>query len=235
MSTRRGHQDWDSFIKACTTTWSQRIVDSLQSDFSTEDCLFILIDDSEDTKAADNEFPTKNYIENVLSSQTKSQVIHLDVDVNSNKELGEILSRAASHVNAYFAQCLQVFVLKQSVNAISTGAHVLIGKTYENIMIDVKVSNEKLYWRAVAILQKFSNKSANECEQSLLTAIYGSRARAGDTSITLHIENATDQSLVVPKALIMLITGCDHVEASRMLNESQNSVRGCIRKLKSSH
>ena len=102
-------------------------------------------------------------------------------------------------------------------------------------MIDVKVSNEKLYWRAVGILQKFSNKSANECEQSLLTAIYGSRARAGDTSITLHIENATDQSLVVPKALIMLITGCDHVEASRMLNESQNSVRGCIRKLKSSH
>ncbi|XP_073784215.1 glucokinase regulatory protein isoform X2 [Danio rerio] len=42
---------------------------------------------------------------------------------------------------------------KWCLNAISTGAHVLKGKVYMNYMIDLRVTNSKLYRRAISILQ----------------------------------------------------------------------------------
>ena len=105
-------------------------------------------------------------------------------------------------------------------------------------MIDVKVSNEKLYWRAVNILRKFSSKSLSECEDKLLNSIYGrvylKESESCAELISKHIEKATEMNVVVPKALIMLLTGCDCDQAARLLNESGNSVRNCIKKVKES-
>lgn len=42
---------------------------------------------------------------------------------------------------------------KLLLNAVSTGAHVLKGKVYQNHMIDVQVTNSKLYCRATRLLQ----------------------------------------------------------------------------------
>ncbi|KAK7893617.1 hypothetical protein WMY93_022769 [Mugilogobius chulae] len=42
---------------------------------------------------------------------------------------------------------------KLMLNAISTGAHVLKGKIYQNYMIDLQVTNSKLYRRATRLLQ----------------------------------------------------------------------------------
>lgn len=42
---------------------------------------------------------------------------------------------------------------KLVLNAVSTGAHVLKGKIYQNYMIDVQVTNSKLYRRATRLLQ----------------------------------------------------------------------------------
>lgn len=42
---------------------------------------------------------------------------------------------------------------KLVLNAVSTGAHVLKGKVYQNHMIDVQVTNSKLYRRASRLLQ----------------------------------------------------------------------------------
>lgn len=41
---------------------------------------------------------------------------------------------------------------KMILNMISTGAMIRLGKTYENLMIDVNVSNEKLYRRALDMI-----------------------------------------------------------------------------------
>lgn len=49
-------------------------------------------------------------------------------------------------------QCWELCT-KWCLNAISTGAHVLIGKVYMNYMIDLRVTNSKLYRRAIHILQ----------------------------------------------------------------------------------
>lgn len=42
---------------------------------------------------------------------------------------------------------------KLVLNAVSTGAHVLKGKIYQNHMIDLQVTNTKLYRRAMRLLQ----------------------------------------------------------------------------------
>lgn len=42
---------------------------------------------------------------------------------------------------------------KLVLNAVSTGGHVLKGKIYQNHMIDLQVTNTKLYRRATRLLQ----------------------------------------------------------------------------------
>uniref|UniRef100_A0A8C2WSA9 SIS domain-containing protein n=1 Tax=Cyclopterus lumpus TaxID=8103 RepID=A0A8C2WSA9_CYCLU len=46
---------------------------------------------------------------------------------------------------------------KLVLNAVSTGAHVLKGKIYQNHMVDVQVTNSKLYCRATRLLQVCTN------------------------------------------------------------------------------
>jgi len=47
--------------------------------------------------------------------------------------------------------CLAEIILKLGLNTISTGAHILIGKVYQNIMIDVRVR-----YFALVILSKIN-------------------------------------------------------------------------------
>uniref|UniRef100_A0A3P8RHU7 SIS domain-containing protein n=1 Tax=Astatotilapia calliptera TaxID=8154 RepID=A0A3P8RHU7_ASTCA len=61
---------------------------------------------------------------------------------------------------------------KLVLNAVSTGAHVLKGKIYQNHMIDLQVTNTKLYRRATRLLQKLSTCPEEKCEEALLKAIY---------------------------------------------------------------
>lgn len=65
---------------------------------------------------------------------------------------------------------------KLVLNAVSTGAHVLKGKVYQNHMIDVQVTNSKLYRRASRLLQvrqetineTIINKKVNTCSCGLI-------------------------------------------------------------------
>ncbi|OBS80370.1 hypothetical protein A6R68_21430 [Neotoma lepida] len=42
---------------------------------------------------------------------------------------------------------------KWVLNTVSTGAHVLLGKILQNHMLDLRIANSKLFWRALAMLQ----------------------------------------------------------------------------------
>ena len=42
---------------------------------------------------------------------------------------------------------------KWVLNTVSTGAHVLLGKMLQNHMLDLRIANSKLFWRALAMLQ----------------------------------------------------------------------------------
>ncbi|XP_067349342.1 glucokinase regulatory protein isoform X3 [Channa argus] len=105
---------------------------------------------------------------------------------------------------------------KLVLNAVSTGAHVLKGKIYRNHMIDVQVTNSKLYHRATRLLQKLSGCPEPQCEEVLLKAVYQVEELSMDitsSDITRHTHAARNTTQVVPLALVCLLTGCSLMEA----------------------
>uniref|UniRef100_A0A8D2ZH50 SIS domain-containing protein n=1 Tax=Scophthalmus maximus TaxID=52904 RepID=A0A8D2ZH50_SCOMX len=111
---------------------------------------------------------------------------------------------------------------KLLLNAVSTGAHILKGKIYQNHMIDVQVTNSKLYRRATRLLQKLSAHPEHRCEEALLKAIHRVDELTADISssdVTTHAHAARDRSMVVPLALLCLLTGCSLTEAESHLEQ----------------
>lgn len=248
MANFRGSFQWDQFVKTCTSTWSENVLKSLE-DFRSESCLFVLIDhDDEEENLTHKLEISKLNVEKKLVEQTKCKLVHLNVSFAQKEskidnprvehvqmgQLGVVLNRVSKSVNSYFASCLQEYALKLIVNGISTGAHILIGKTYQNIMIDVRVSNVKLYWRAVGILKRLTNQTDIECESYLLKSIYSGESLdlAEMGNIEHHIERATGQDMVVPKALVMILTKRSYEDARSLLRDYATSVRNCIYKIK---
>lgn len=118
---------------------------------------------------------------------------------------------------------------KWCLNAISTGAHVLKGKVYMNYMIDLRVTNSKLYRRAISILQRFSGSSRIDCERALLRVIYNTDDLTEETrqaDIHKHTDAANRRDQVVPTALLMLQCGCtlaeaqDHLEGHPVIRDA---------------
>lgn len=110
---------------------------------------------------------------------------------------------------------------KWCLNAISTGAHVLKGKVYMNYMIDLRVTNSKLYRRAINILQRFTGCSKGECERALLRAIYSTDDLSEDMTsadVWKHTDAANRRDRVVPTALVMIQCGCTLAEARHHLD-----------------
>lgn len=244
-----GEIQWSSFIKTCVSVQSANILNKLD-EFKSSNCLFIVIRNDEQVLSK-SKIPTSHTIETNLLTNTNAEIIHLnlgrrsDVSLPSRVKSVEFGSRLQTiadlcrdSASSYLSQCLEEFALKLILNAVSTGAHVLIGKTYENIMVDVRVSNVKLFYRALGILKRLSNeKEMAKCEECLLRAIYGmdDLGRVEKAHIEEHIKSATVKGLVVPKALIMLLTKCSYDKADEYLKKSHNSVRNCIFKLKKTY
>uniref|UniRef100_A0A3Q1BCL1 SIS domain-containing protein n=1 Tax=Amphiprion ocellaris TaxID=80972 RepID=A0A3Q1BCL1_AMPOC len=119
---------------------------------------------------------------------------------------------------------------KLVLNAVSTGAHVLKGKIYQNHMIDVQVTNSKLYRRATRLLQKLSGRPESQCEEALLKTIYGANKLTLDmttSDVITHTCTAVTRTKVVPLALVCLLTGCSLREAESHL-ERQPVVREAV-------
>uniref|UniRef100_A0A3B5A8Q8 Glucokinase regulator n=1 Tax=Stegastes partitus TaxID=144197 RepID=A0A3B5A8Q8_9TELE len=122
---------------------------------------------------------------------------------------------------------------KLVLNAVSTGAHVLKGKIYQNYMIDVQVTNSKLYRRATRLLQKLSSQPESQCEEALLKAIYQVDELTLDitsSDVITHTCTAATRTKVVPLALVCLLTGCSLDEAESRL-ERQPIVREAVEAL----
>ncbi|RXM33478.1 Glucokinase regulatory protein [Acipenser ruthenus] len=105
---------------------------------------------------------------------------------------------------------------KWILNAISTGGHILKGKIYFNHMIDLKVSNSKLFRRAVAILQRFTSRSPIICQEALLKSIYETDDLSDEirnVEISTHTTLAATKFKVVPTALVLLTRNCSVAEA----------------------
>jgi N-acetylmuramic acid 6-phosphate etherase len=91
---------------------------------------------------------------------------------------------------------------KMVLNMLSTAAMVRLGHVYENLMIDVTLTNEKLAERGLRILAEASGKSVSAAERALRAAGHNMRV-----------------------ALVMLKLGVDAREARRRIAAAKGNLR----------
>lgn len=91
---------------------------------------------------------------------------------------------------------------KMILNILSTGVMVLLGKVYENVMVDLQLTNQKLHERAKRTVQMLTDLSEEEAEKLL--------HQAGG-----HVKTA----------LLMEWTGSDEKTCKSMLERNGGSIR----------
>lgn len=96
---------------------------------------------------------------------------------------------------------------KMILNMISTSSMILLGKAYENLMVDVHVSNLKLKERAIGIIRKITGVSDEVARETLEKA-----------------------DLQVKTAIVMIKTGTTKVEAEKLLADANGYVKIAIQK-----
>ncbi|XP_033738335.1 glucokinase regulatory protein-like [Pecten maximus] len=153
-----------------------------------------------------------------------------DQSVTMTLPANEIKSRLGERVWKEWQPLYQEIATKWVCNAVTTGAHVLKGKVFQNIMVDLKVSNNKLFHRAIGIIQRFSSLCEEEATMVLLRSIYQTDAPTQtqlSSSISSHIERATAMQKVVPCALLAAITQCSIAESLNLI-DNQPVIRTAI-------
>ncbi|WP_082630415.1 N-acetylmuramic acid 6-phosphate etherase [Peribacillus muralis] len=94
---------------------------------------------------------------------------------------------------------------KMVLNMISTATMIRMGKVYENLMVDVHVSNQKLKERAVRIIETVTDANYDHAKSIL--------------------EAANNQ---VKPAIVMIKTSRDYVQATELLEKADGDVRKAI-------
>jgi N-acetylmuramic acid 6-phosphate etherase len=94
---------------------------------------------------------------------------------------------------------------KMILNMISTSSMVLVGKAYENLMVDVHVSNKKLKERAISIIRKITGASYETA------------------AVTLE-----EADLQAKTAIVMIKAAVTKQEAIELLAKANGSVRMAI-------
>lgn len=96
---------------------------------------------------------------------------------------------------------------KMILNMISTSSMILLGKAYENLMVDVKVSNLKLKERAIGIIRKITG-----------------------VSYEVALETLEKSDLQVKTAIVMIMTDTTKQQAQRLLAAANGYVKIAIQK-----
>ena len=103
-----------------------------------------------------------------------------DVSILICPEVGPEVIAGSSRLKAGTAQ-------KMILNMLSTGAMVKIGKTYENFMIDLKASNEKLKSRAIGIVAQIAGVPHCDALEKLVDCNW--EVKTAIVSLKLKISN----------------------------------------------
>lgn len=132
----------------------------------------------------------------------KNSVLASIVDYPIEAEVGQEVITGSTRMKSGTAQ-------KMICNMISTASMIKMGKVYENYMIDVQATNEKLVARSEGILQQASGVTKEEAKA--LLEKFGS----------------------VKKALISVLTGVsDKEKIEKALNKTKGHIRNAIKEIK---
>lgn len=121
------------------------------------------------------------------------------------ENLFEGLQPSSALFAEFLKECFLEISVKWILNAISTGAHVLKGKVLRNLMIDVKVSNNKLFHRAISIVSTFARVDHERALHAILQAIYRTDSLDDvlDQQVSEHVASGTVMDQVVPVAVLV--------------------------------
>ncbi|CAM3895064.1 N-acetylmuramic acid 6-phosphate etherase [Avibacterium gallinarum] len=142
------------------------------------------------------------------------------------KSLGATTVAIASNANSPMAQVAEIAIItavgaevltgssrlksgtaqKLVLNMLTTASMVLMGKCYQNLMVDVQASNQKLVARAVRIVMQATDCTAERAEQTL---------------------NAAHNNAKV--AILMLLADLDYPSAVQLLRENQGRLQGALK------
>ncbi|ELV13730.1 Glucokinase regulatory protein [Tupaia chinensis] len=177
-------------------------------------------------------FSQEDFLTSILPFLTEIDTVvfifTLDDNLKEVQTLAEQVREKTSNIQALahsiVGQSLPKFQRELStkwvLNTVSTGAHVLLGKILQNHMLDLRISNSKLFWRALAMLQRFSGQSKAQCIESLLQVIHFPQPLSDDiraAPISCHIQIAHEKEQVIPIALLSLLFRCSIPEAQAYL------------------
>lgn len=134
----------------------------------------------------------------VALSCNRNAAISKEADQSIEVIVGPEVLTGSTRLKAATAQ-------KMILNMISTSSMILLGKAYENLMIDVHVSNKKLKERAISIIRKITNVSYEVASETL--------------------EKANNQ---VKIAIVMIKAEATEQEALELLKQADGYVKKAI-------
>lgn len=94
---------------------------------------------------------------------------------------------------------------KMVLNMLTTAAMIRLGKCYQNLMVDVQATNQKLKARAIRIVMQ-----ATDCDQTTAEQ-------------TLHTTNGNAKL-----AIMMLLSGLDKAQAETVLAQNKGRLQGAL-------
>lgn len=137
----------------------------------------------------------------VALSSNKNAAISKEADQSIEVIVGPEVLTGSTRLKAGTAH-------KMILNMISTSSMILLGKAYENLMVDVHVSNHKLKKRAVGIIMKITGASYEKALETLETA-----------------------DMQVKTAIVMIMAKTTKQEAEKLLEEANGYIRRAIQKV----
>ena len=129
-----------------------------------------------------------------IASNPNSAMANI-VDIAIDTVVGPEVLTGSSRLKSGTAQ-------KLVLNMLSTASMILMGKCYQNLMVDVQASNEKLKARAIRIVMQ-----ATDCDKAL-----------AEETLKLADQNAK-------LAIMMILSGLDRAQAEALLEKHQGKLQ----------
>ncbi|EDQ86366.1 uncharacterized protein MONBRDRAFT_28326 [Monosiga brevicollis MX1] len=178
---------------------------------------------------------TQLLVRKLVSSPAKLGCVHIG---RSNLPPSHLGANVDEFEATCIAQCdeldignepiFAMFGLKLILNVITTGANILRGAVHGNTMINVTVSNNKLFYRAAEIVANLAHCSEESGQVALLKAIYQTdEVDEAITSLPLseHIKKATPMKFIVPTASLMASGKLSLASANKHLQSNHTPLR----------
>ena len=169
------------------------------------------------------EFAERDTLLHQVRQKSASTVLVQWGDCPHSSETADLSMELSARETALCGGGLIEIQLKLLANALTTVAHVLKGKVYGNRMIDLRISNNKLFHRTVGIVTDLMKVDEASATEAVLHSIFETDTLTDDlraTPIVELIERAKSVDKVVPKALLIASGKFDYQGACKALAEN---------------